>query len=149
MNPDHVELERVTDPDDMKLLRILLARHRRATRSVLANEVLENWDDSIAKFWKVAPQPSPAGEATGSIVHRHLDRLAATGLGKTQPVVRSFQSPSRPVALKRRSTRHDLGVASSSEEESPAWEPTFEPLEPFEPPEPLEPLEPLEPPPPN
>ncbi len=136
VNPDHVELERVSDPDDMKLLRVLLARHRRTTRSVLANDVLENWDDFIAKFWKVAPRPSSADGGTVSIVHRHLDRLASTGLGKTQPVVRSFKSPSRPVALKRRSTRHDLGVPSSSEEESPAWEPTFEPPEPLEPPPP-------------
>ncbi len=50
-----VDLELVTENDDLKLLHTLISRHLELTRSQRAQEILNNWPESIARFVKVFP----------------------------------------------------------------------------------------------
>ncbi len=50
-----VELENVTEPEDIAELRELVSKHAHATGSTVAQGVLENWGESLGKFWKVMP----------------------------------------------------------------------------------------------
>jgi glutamate synthase (ferredoxin) len=59
-NPSLVTIGRVTDPDDIGLLRDLLGVHVAATQSGRAQEILAEWDRWLPLFWKVAPRAVPA-----------------------------------------------------------------------------------------
>jgi glutamate synthase (NADPH) large chain len=50
-----VELENVTEPEDVAELRELVSKHAHATGSTVAQNVLENWSESLGRFWKVMP----------------------------------------------------------------------------------------------
>jgi glutamate synthase domain-containing protein 3 len=50
-----VELENVTEPEDIAELRELVSKHAHATGSTVAQNVLENWSESLGRFWKVMP----------------------------------------------------------------------------------------------
>jgi glutamate synthase (NADPH/NADH) large chain len=50
-----VELEKVESEEDSAELRRLIEKHRDFTGSAVACEVLDNWDESLAKFVKVMP----------------------------------------------------------------------------------------------
>ncbi len=59
-NPSLVAIGRVTDPDDIRLLRDLISAHHSATQSGRAHEILAEWDRWLPFFWKVAPRAVPA-----------------------------------------------------------------------------------------
>jgi glutamate synthase (NADPH/NADH) large chain len=50
-----VELEKVESDEDASELRGIVEKHRDLTGSTIANEILESWDESMAKFVKVMP----------------------------------------------------------------------------------------------
>ena len=50
-----VDLEPVSDPDDVAELRGMIETHRRYTRSAVAARVLDTWDETLGKFVKVMP----------------------------------------------------------------------------------------------
>ena len=50
-----VELEAVTDPEDMVLLQRLIEDHRDYTQSAVAERLLANWESSIKSFVRVMP----------------------------------------------------------------------------------------------
>ncbi len=54
-NLETVELEEVAEPDDIEELRGLIERHFQFTRSTVAESILKDWDNSLAKFVKVIP----------------------------------------------------------------------------------------------
>jgi glutamate synthase (ferredoxin) len=56
INPDMVEMVRLTNQNDIGLLRLLITRHARLTGSERARFVLEHWSSQLAAFWKVAPK---------------------------------------------------------------------------------------------
>lgn len=56
LNPDMVQLVRVTNAEDITLLRYLITRHARLTGSGRGQIILDNWSDQLALFWKVAPK---------------------------------------------------------------------------------------------
>lgn len=56
INPDMVQLVRVTSQADVELLRLLLMRHIRLTGSEHAQAILNNWSTRLGLFWKVAPK---------------------------------------------------------------------------------------------
>jgi glutamate synthase (ferredoxin) len=56
INPDMVQLVRVTSHADIELLRMLIMRHMRLTHSQHAQAILENWPTRLGLFWKVAPK---------------------------------------------------------------------------------------------
>jgi glutamate synthase (NADPH/NADH) large chain/glutamate synthase (ferredoxin) len=62
INPAMIGLERVTDSDEAKSLRDIVALHFRLTSSKQAQRLVENWDAEVGKFWKVVPFP-PTPEA--------------------------------------------------------------------------------------
>ncbi len=54
-NPGMVELETVTDKEDIAELRDLIERHQQYTGSEIAQRLLEDWDGTLSQFVKVMP----------------------------------------------------------------------------------------------
>ncbi len=54
-NLDMVDLEIVKNPEDLSLLRYLIAKHREYTGSKRAADILDNWEDRLPHFVKVFP----------------------------------------------------------------------------------------------
>ncbi|GIV59944.1 MAG: glutamate synthase [Rhodothermaceae bacterium] len=54
-NPEMVDLEPVTDPEDIAELRALIARHHALTGSTVAAWVLDDWETALREFVKVIP----------------------------------------------------------------------------------------------
>jgi glutamate synthase (NADPH/NADH) large chain/glutamate synthase (ferredoxin) len=63
---EHVVLRAAT-PGELLVVRELLERHERSTRSARAAEVLARWDELAARFVRVAPRAAAAesAESTG------------------------------------------------------------------------------------
>lgn len=55
LNTDMVQLARVTNHEDINLLRHLITRHVRLTGSTRGQMILDNWSSQLGLFWKVAP----------------------------------------------------------------------------------------------
>jgi glutamate synthase (NADPH/NADH) large chain len=55
-NPELVDLEAITDEDDVVELRELITRHQVFTGSTVAARILDSWDSSLKKFVKVMPR---------------------------------------------------------------------------------------------
>ncbi len=51
-----VDLEELTDPQDIDDLRRLIERHQERTGSAMAERVLENWEENIERFVRVMPK---------------------------------------------------------------------------------------------
>jgi len=60
VNPAMLKLERVTDAGEGESLRSLVAAHAEATGSPHAQRLLAAWPATLAKFWKVIPNPPTA-----------------------------------------------------------------------------------------
>jgi glutamate synthase domain-containing protein 3 len=56
INPDMVQLVRVTSEADVELLRLLITRHVRLTGSERGQAILNNWALALSLFWKIAPK---------------------------------------------------------------------------------------------
>jgi glutamate synthase domain-containing protein 3 len=56
INPDMVQLVRVTNKTDVELLRHLIIRHKRLTGSAHAQAILDQWASRLGLFWKIAPK---------------------------------------------------------------------------------------------
>jgi glutamate synthase (ferredoxin) len=56
INPDMVQLVRISSQADVELLRLLITRHIRLTGSEYAQTILANWTSRLGLFWKVAPK---------------------------------------------------------------------------------------------
>ncbi len=55
-NPDMVTLERLDEPEDLELVRGLVARHLEYTGSTVAGQLLNEWPSVTSKFVKVFPR---------------------------------------------------------------------------------------------
>ncbi|XP_074568110.1 glutamate synthase 1 [NADH], chloroplastic-like isoform X2 [Curcuma longa] len=55
-NPELVDLEKVEDEEDITTLRMMIQQHQRHTSSVLAREVLSDFESLLPKFFKVFPR---------------------------------------------------------------------------------------------
>ncbi len=55
-NPEMVDLERVVDDEEGRLLRNLVSRHMDLTGSTVAARLLENWRNAMDRFVKVMPK---------------------------------------------------------------------------------------------
>ncbi len=64
INPDMVQLVRLTSKADIDLLRMLLTRHVRLTGSDHAQAILDNWISRLGMFWKVAPKGTVGSTGT-------------------------------------------------------------------------------------
>jgi glutamate synthase domain-containing protein 3 len=56
INPDMVQMVRVTSSADVELLRQLVMRHVRLTGSEHGKAILADWARRLGLFWKVAPK---------------------------------------------------------------------------------------------
>ena len=63
LNAEHVELQRISRPEDIEILMEMLDQHKQLTGSTVAVNILRNWDDVIGHFYKVAPKSSNVEEA--------------------------------------------------------------------------------------
>jgi glutamate synthase domain-containing protein 3 len=72
-NTEMVELEQLTDEQEMARVRALVENHRRLTGSPVASHVMRHWDALVQRFVKVMPtdykkaleRPGPGAEAGG------------------------------------------------------------------------------------
>ncbi|XP_042440891.1 glutamate synthase 1 [NADH], chloroplastic isoform X1 [Zingiber officinale] len=55
-NPELVDLEKVEDEEDITTLRMMIQQHQRHTSSVLAREILSDFESLLPKFVKVFPR---------------------------------------------------------------------------------------------
>ncbi|MBI1878813.1 MAG: class I tRNA ligase family protein, partial [Chloroflexi bacterium] len=56
INPDMVQMVRITNDQDVALLKHLITRHVRLTGSARGQAILDNWITRLGLFWKVAPR---------------------------------------------------------------------------------------------
>ncbi len=56
LNPDMVQMVRITNEQDAALLKHLITRHVRLTGSARGQAILNNWATRLSLFWKVAPK---------------------------------------------------------------------------------------------
>ena len=82
INPDMVQILRVTSQADVELLHLLVTRHLRLTGSEHAQAILDDWVGRLGLFWKVAPKGTVG--ATGV---RPEFKLALPALELSQHVV--------------------------------------------------------------
>ncbi|MBC2607211.1 glutamate synthase large subunit [Pelagicoccus albus] len=62
-NPDMVGIERMGDGGEIDALKQVISAHSESTESPAAKSLLEDWQASVAKIWKVVPHPStPDGD---------------------------------------------------------------------------------------
>ncbi len=57
-NPEMVGIERLNDSGEVDALRKIIETHASVTESPHAKSLLENWQETVSKFWKVVPHPS-------------------------------------------------------------------------------------------
>jgi glutamate synthase (NADPH/NADH) large chain/glutamate synthase (ferredoxin) len=57
INPAMISLERLNQQEEIDSLRKLVGVHARLTGSPHAKALLENWEASVSRFWKVVPHP--------------------------------------------------------------------------------------------
>ena len=80
MNPEMVGASPVEDQDDVETLHALVSRHRQLTRSVRADDALENWAAYLPLFKRVAPLPHVAPPAPRERQRARRDALLAAGV---------------------------------------------------------------------
>jgi glutamate synthase domain-containing protein 3 len=82
-NPQLVDLEPLTDPDECAEVRDLVAEHGRRTGSPLAARLLDEWEGRLGDFTKVMPR-----DYRRALELRFLEdtaeRLAALGIDRAE-----------------------------------------------------------------
>ena len=90
-NLDMVDLERLTDAEEIAELKSMIERHAEATGSTRAAEVLAAWDETMPKFVKVLPKDYKR-------VLLAMDRVIAAGLSGDEAVMAAFEENARDLA---------------------------------------------------
>ena len=67
-NRDMVRLERLDDNEEIKRLQSLIFAHLEATESPRANDILQDWEQAMGRFWRVVPAP-PTAQPASKPVH--------------------------------------------------------------------------------
>jgi len=63
-NHSMVDIERLTESEDVEMLKQLVQDHLDRTTSPKAAALLQHWDSELARFWKVVPHPPEAKPAS-------------------------------------------------------------------------------------
>ena len=71
-NDAMVSIERMDSNEEIKFLQALIYEHLEKTESPRANEILQNWNDALAKIWRVVPHPI-AARPSSKPVHELAD----------------------------------------------------------------------------
>jgi glutamate synthase (ferredoxin) len=84
-------LEKLEDPDEIEMLRLMIQRHADWTKSQRAFKVLALWEDYSPKFVKVMPRDYKR-------MLQCLRKVQETGLSGEQAVMAAFEENARDVA---------------------------------------------------
>ena len=90
-NLDMVDLERLSNAEEIAELKAMIERHSEATGSTRAAELLAAWDTSVPKFVKVLPKDYKR-------VLMAMDRVIAAGLSGDEAVMAAFEENARDLA---------------------------------------------------
>ena len=90
-NMDMVDLERLSDANEIAEVKAMIERHVQATGSTRAREVLAAWDETVPKFVKVLPKDYKR-------VLMAMDRVIASGLSGDEAVMAAFEENARDLA---------------------------------------------------
>jgi len=90
-NLDMVDLERLTDANEIAEVKAMIERHAAATGSTRAAEVLAAWNETVPKFVKVLPKDYKR-------VLMAMDRVIASGLSGDEAVMAAFEENARDLA---------------------------------------------------
>jgi glutamate synthase (NADPH) large chain len=77
-NPALVDLEGLTDPDEISEVRDLVTEHERRTGSLVAARLLKDWDARLGEFTKVMPRDYRQALRV-RFEEETMERLAAAG----------------------------------------------------------------------
>jgi glutamate synthase domain-containing protein 3 len=77
VNPELVEIIRVTEPEDVERLRQLIEEHAAATASAHARHILDQWSAYLPRFWRVVPDPPT--------VQTHTPQMESADTGTDAP----------------------------------------------------------------
>jgi glutamate synthase domain-containing protein 3 len=66
---------RITNKDDVELLRHLIIRHKRLTGSSHAQAILDHWPSRLSLFWKIAPKGTIGATGTRQALEELLPLL--------------------------------------------------------------------------
>ncbi len=75
-NPELVQMERVKDAEDREMLKSLLTKHHVLTGSKRAAEILDGWQRSLPKFWKVFSSVPAAKTRPSDVLQRDIAPVA-------------------------------------------------------------------------
>jgi len=81
-NPDMINIERLSDAEDIQLLKSLIFRHLEATDSKQSSDILDRWATFQPLFWKVAPKPAAP---VGGSEKKEEAKPGVTPAGETKP----------------------------------------------------------------
>ncbi|KAF8042872.1 hypothetical protein BT93_A1255 [Corymbia citriodora subsp. variegata] len=125
-NLELVDLDKVEEEEDIMTLRMMIQQHQRHTNSLLAKEVLEDFESLLPKFIKVFPrdykriladmkageasknaqknmeeeQEQDEGELMGNNAFEELKKMAAASTNaKASETVESVEAPKRPTEV--------------------------------------------------
>ncbi len=87
-NQASVDLESVTDAEDVAVLKDLVSRHIQATGSLRGRFVLENWDELLPRFVKVFPHEFKKALGLPLLQRKVEDRLPAQPVAARPPEMR-------------------------------------------------------------
>jgi len=90
-NQQMVGLEKLEDPEEIKIIREMLQRHAEFTRSQRALQVLGAWTEMTPKFVKVMPKDYKR-------MLQSIQRVTATGLSGDEALMAAFQDNARDEA---------------------------------------------------
>ncbi|MCY0879355.1 MAG: glutamate synthase large subunit [Firmicutes bacterium] len=91
LNRDMVLLERLSEAEDIDLLRRLIERHVAYTGSRRGREVLEHWNDMLHRFWVIIPKDYQR-------MRQAMARALAQGLPESDAVMQAFAENQRDLA---------------------------------------------------
>ncbi len=91
VNLQMVELEKLTDPDEIEMVWKLIQRHQTYTKSERAAAVLKNWQSLTAKFVKVIPKDYKR-------VLQSMKKVKEQGLSGDEAIMAAFEANVRDVA---------------------------------------------------
>jgi glutamate synthase (ferredoxin) len=90
-NGQGVGLERLSDPEEIEVIRQMIERHLEYTRSQRAAKVLESWDQLVPKFVKVMPNDYKR-------MMNAIKKARAGGLSGEEALMAAFEDNAKDVA---------------------------------------------------
>ncbi|HXS22623.1 MAG TPA: hypothetical protein VN719_00195, partial [Gemmatimonadales bacterium] len=91
VNKQMVDIESLTDPDEVKKVRTMVERHRELTGSARAQYVLEHWEDLVARFVRIIPRDFKRAVES-------LKRAHEQGLSGDEAIMVAFEENARDLA---------------------------------------------------